>query len=106
MVPAGDGFDVAVTVKNMGMAVGKESVQIYVSAPSGKNVRKPAKELKAFAKTGLLKPGTGETLHMHISKSDLASWDALDGWVVESGEYRFMAAASSRDIRLTKEIQF
>ena len=106
VVPAGDGFDVAVTVKNTGMAVGKESVQIYVSAPSGKYVLKPAKELKAFAKTGLLKPGTGETLHMHISKSDLASWDAQDGWVVESGEYRFMAAASSCDIRLTKEIQF
>lgn len=106
VVPEGDGFDVAVTVKNTGKVAGKESVQIYVSAPQSKYVRKPAKELKAFSKTRLLKPGAGETLHMHISKADLASWDALDGWVVESGEYRFMAAASSREIRLTKDIQF
>ena len=102
---AGDGFDVTVTVKNTGKVAGKESVQIYVSAPANPHMPKPEKELKAFGKAGLLKPGASETLHMHISRGQLASWNALDGgWIVDSGSYTFMAGASSRNILLKETV--
>lgn len=106
VTPAGDGFDVNLTVRNTGKTAGKESVQIYVSAPSHPHTPKPAKELKAFAKTGLLKPGASEVLHMHVSKGQLASWNTLDGgWVVDNGSYTFMAGASSGNIILKETVE-
>jgi beta-glucosidase len=104
--PSANGFDVTVTVKNTGKVAGRESVQIYVSAPSNPHMPKPAKELKAFGKTGLLKPGASETLRMHISRGQLASWNTLDGgWIVDSGAYTFMAGASSSNILLKETVQ-
>ena len=105
--PSADGFNVAVTVKNTGKVAGKESVQIYVSAPANPHMPKPEKELKAFGKTGLLKPGASETLHMTITWDQLASWNTLDGgWIVDGGSYTFAAGASSRNIVLKKSITF
>ncbi|MBQ3883220.1 MAG: glycoside hydrolase family 3 C-terminal domain-containing protein, partial [Bacteroidales bacterium] len=101
VTPAGDGFDITLNVKNTGKVEGKESVQIYVSAPEGR-LLKPAKELKAFSKTGLLAPGQTGSLKMHIKKEDLASWDSRSGsWVTDPGTYTVCAAASAEDIRLS-----
>ena len=89
----------AVTVKNTGDVAGKEVVQLYVTAPESE-MEKPAKELKAYAKTGLLAPGKSETLTLKFATADLASFDeAQSAWVVEEGEYTFHFASSSRDIR-------
>ena len=105
VTPSGDGFDVSVTVKNTGKKAGKEIVQIYVTAPASERYRKPAKELKAFGKTGILAPGASQTLTMHVAREQLASWSGLDGgWVVDPGTYEFIAAASSRDVRLKAEV--
>ena len=101
VTPTGDGFDITLNVKNTGKVEGKESVQIYVSAPEGR-LLKPAKELKAFSKTGLLAPGQTGSLKMHIKKEDLASWDSRSGsWVTDPGTYTVCAAASAEDIRLS-----
>ena len=97
-----DIYDVTVTVKNTGAHEGKEVVELYISAPDNKAANKPAKELKAFAKTKLLKPGESETLTLSITAPELASFDeAASAWVVAEGEYQFLIGASSQDIKAT-----
>ena len=98
----GDGYEVTVTVKNSGEFDGKEVVELYISAPDNKAANKPAKELKAFAKTRNLKPGEKETVKLFVKTEDLASFDeAASAWVVSGGEYQFLVGASSQDIKVT-----
>ena len=97
-----DIYDVTVAIKNTGNHEGKEVVELYISAPDNKAANKPAKELKAFAKTKLLKPGESQTLTLSITAADLASFDeAASAWVVAEGEYQFLVGASSQDIKAT-----
>ena len=97
-----DIYDVTVTVKNTGKFEGKEVVELYISAPDNKAANKPAKELKAFAKTRSLKPGESETLTLSVTAPELASFDeAASAWVVAEGEYQFLVGASSQDIKAT-----
>lgn len=98
----GDAYEVSVTVKNTGALEGKEVVELYVSAPDNKAANKPAKELKAFAKTKALKAGESETVTMTVKAADLASFDeAASAWVVAEGEYQFLVGASAQDIKAT-----
>jgi beta-glucosidase len=98
----GDNYEVSVTVKNSGECEGKEVVELYISAPDSKAANKPAKELKAYAKTKNLKPGESETLTLSVAAADLASFDeASSAWVVAEGEYQFLVAASVQDIKTT-----
>lgn len=93
-------YTVSVEVKNTGKVAGKEVVQLYVSAPDAADANKPAKELKAFAKTRELKPGETEVVTLKVNAADLASYDeASSSWVVAAGNYMFLVGASSRDIR-------
>ncbi len=97
-----DIYDISVAVKNTGKFEGKEVVEVYISAPNNKAANKPAKELKAFAKTKLLKPGESQTLTLSITAPELASFDeAVSAWVVAEGEYQFLIGASSQDIKAT-----
>ena len=57
---AGDEYVVNLTVVNTGKYSGKEVVQIYVKAP-GKDMDKPARELKGFTKTGTIAPGQSQS---------------------------------------------
>ena len=98
----GDAYEVNVTVKNTGELEGKEVVELYVSAPDNKAANKPAKELKAYAKTKQLKPGESETITLTVKAADLASFDeTASAWVVAEGEYQFLVAASAQDIKAT-----
>ena len=98
----GDKATVNVTIKNTGNREGKEVVELYVSAPDPKAANKPAKELKAFAKTKNLKSGESETLTLTVKTADLASFDeSASAWVVAEGEYQFLVAASAADIKAT-----
>lgn len=99
-------YTVTVNVKNIGKCAGKEVVQLYVSAPNNKEMNKPVKELKAFAKTKELKPGESELVTMTVAAADLASFDiATSSWVVDAGKYEFLIGASSRDIRAKLEAE-
>ena len=97
---SGDEVSVEVTVRNTGSVAGKEVAQVYVSAPKNKQMDKPVKELKGFAKTRLLQPGESETMRISIPRSELASWnETTHQWQVDSGTYTLQVGASSADIR-------
>ena len=95
VTPDGDDYKVTVTVTNTGSHEGRETVQVYVAAP-GKDMIKPVKELKGFAKTATLAPGASETVSITIPHKLLASYNEFyNKWIVEPGEYTFIAAPSS-----------
>ncbi len=90
---------VSVEVKNTGKMAGKEVVQVYVSAP-GKDMDKPERELKGFAKTGSLQPGESEKVTIDIPYRDLASFNETDSqWQVEAGEYKVLVAKNAADTK-------
>ena len=90
---------VTVTVKNTGKMAGKEVVQIYVSAP-GKDMDKPVRELKGFAKTRKLAVGEEETVTVKIPYESLASFnEKASCWQVESGIYKVMVAKNATDMK-------
>lgn len=92
---------ITVSVKNVGKVAGKEAVQAYVSAPAG-GLDKPARELKAFAKTRELAPGESETLTMKVSAYELASFNAdANRWETADGSYTVHVGANVEDIRGT-----
>jgi beta-glucosidase len=96
---------VTVTVTNKGKVAGREVVQLYLGAPSGK-LSKPAAELKGFAKTRLLRPGESQTLSFDLGPADLASFDpAASAWVAEAGTYTVKVGASSGDIRQSETFE-
>ena len=87
-----------VTIKNTGALAGKEVVQLYISAPA-KTMDKPSKELKAFAKTGLLQPNETQILTFNVTPYDLASFDqTASAWKLEAGEYTAKFGSSASDI--------
>ncbi len=95
----GNDIVVGITITNTGKTVGKEIAQLYVKAPEGQ-IEKPVHELKAFAKTKLLKPGESQKLKMTVPVRLLASYDeSACCWLAEAGTYIFDIGASSRDIR-------
>ena len=90
---------VQVAVKNAGKMAGKEVVQVYVAAP-GKDMEKPAKELRGFAKTKSLQPGESETVTIQIPYENLASFNEADSqWQVEAGDYKVMVAKNAADAK-------
>ncbi|WP_294743888.1 glycoside hydrolase family 3 C-terminal domain-containing protein [uncultured Prevotella sp.] len=96
-----DGLTATITVTNTGKRAGKEVVELYVSAPAG-GLEKPARELKAFAKTKELQPNQSETLTMTLSLYDLASYnETTQAWETAAGKYTISFGASVEDIRAT-----
>ena len=95
------GLTATITVTNTGKRAGKEVVELYVSAPAG-GLEKPARELKAFAKTKELQPNQSETLTMTLSLYDLASYnETTQAWETAAGKYTISFGASVEDIRAT-----
>lgn len=96
-----DGVEAVCMVTNIGNRPGREVVQLYVSAPQGR-LGKPAKELKAYAKTRLLQPGEVQIVKLTASLASLASYDDLgkvqkSAYVLEKGEYKLYLGANVRD---------
>lgn len=101
----GETIQVSVDVTNIGDRAGKEIVQLYVSDLTNA-ARRPEKELKGFEKVAL-NPGETKRVTFTLDKRSFA-WYSTDihDWYAASGTYEILIAASSRDIRLTKTIQW
>ena len=88
----------SVDVTNTGSRAGAETVQLYISDTKA-SVKRPAKELKNFAKI-YLEPGQTKTVTFTVRPSDLAFFDAgAHAWKAEPGEFRAHVGAASDDIR-------
>lgn len=95
----GEGAKVTFTIKNTGDVAGSEIAQVYVAKPESKIFRAP-KELKGFIKIHL-DPGEEKKVSVELDDRAFAFWNtATEDWCVESGEYKILVGASSRDIRL------
>ena len=95
----GEGAKVTFTIKNTGDVAGSEIAQVYVAKPESKIFRAP-KELKGFVKIHL-DPGEEKKVTVELDDRAFAFWNtATENWCVESGEYKILVGASSRDIRL------
>lgn len=89
----GDAVTFDVNVTNTGDAAGKSVVEVYFTPPyNNGGIEKASVNLVQFAKTGLLDPGTSETVSFTITKEEMASYDTgikVDGggYILEEGEY-------------------
>lgn len=91
---------ITVEVKNTGAFAGKEVVQAYYCAPSGR-LDKPFQELAAFGKTEELQPGESGEVTLRFGTADMASYDTqLASYILEAGEYRIRVGSSSADTAL------
>lgn len=94
----GSKVDARVTVQNTGLGFsGKETVQLYVSAPQGQ-LGKEYQRLADFHKTRLLAPGEGEEISLRFDLSEIASFREEDAsYVLEAGDYIVRIGNSSRN---------
>jgi beta-glucosidase len=99
-----DGLRISLNVRNIGSCNGKEVVQVYVRDLQPRLTR-PEKELKAFAKV-YLEPGETKSVNFSLDHEAFWLYDPKEkGWVVEPGEFEILIGASSRDIRLSKQVK-
>ncbi len=89
--------ELTVKVTNTGAQYsGKETVQVYVSAPKG-SLDKPFQVLAAFAKTKHLAPGESERIRISMRTEEFASYsEELAAWCLEPGDYLIRVGTSSR----------
>lgn len=99
-----DTVQVSVTVKNTGSRAGKEVVQLYVSDVESSVIR-PLQELKGFCKIEL-QPGEERIVTFTLDKRSFAYYNVqLGDWHVESGMFKISVGSSSRDFRLSTELE-
>lgn len=102
-----DEITVKATVTNTGDVAGKSVVQVYAQTPYGDyeiehKVEKSAVQLAGFAKTGMLEPGTSETVTVTVDKYLLASYDSTahsgeGGYILSDGDYYLAIGDSAHD---------
>lgn len=112
---AAEGRKVTVTVKNVGNRAGKEVVQLYASAcphpvtstyigETAFGFARPEKWLVGFEKTDLA-PGEEKEVVFDLCDRAFSVYDAkVKDFRVIGGDYTLLAAASSRDIRLSATV--
>lgn len=91
----GKDVEMEVCVRNTGKVAGKETVQVYVSAPTGK-LDKEYQRLVAFGKTKNLQPGETEILKLCFDMEYCASYDQQENcFILEKGNYIIRVGNSS-----------
>jgi beta-glucosidase len=100
-------LDVVVRVRNTGARAGSEVVQAYLAAPPGEgdDVARPPRELAAFASVSV-PPGAAANVAIRVPARAFARWDSgTGGWVWPAGRFTLHVGRSSRDLRLSTEVQ-
>jgi len=102
---SGDSITFDVNVTNTGAVAGKDVVEVYFTPPyNNGGIEKASVNLLKFAKTGLLEPGTSETVSFQIAKEEMASYDSRGiktengGYVLEAGEYEISIRSNSHTV--------
>lgn len=99
-----NGIVVSFDVRNTGGRDGAEVAQLYIHQPKSKLIR-PFKELKGFSKVFLQ---AGETKRVNIlldSTSFMYFKPYIKTWGLDYTRFEIMVGSSSRDIRLTGNIE-
>jgi len=97
------GCTARITIRNTGPMPGKEIIQLYVR-PVKPGLRRPIRELKAFAKIEL-QPGEAKVVSLSLTARDFQYFHVPSGsWMLNAEAFVIEAAASSRDIRLEKTL--
>jgi beta-glucosidase len=92
-----DTAEVTVAITNTGSRAGKHVVQVYVGSDAG-TVRRPIRELRAFAKVAL-EPGASETVTLTLDRRAFAHWSTQrQRWVVPGGAYRIEVADNATEV--------
>ena len=96
--------EVKVDVVNTGDREGDEIVFLFVSYPQAVG-RRPAKELKGFARV-TLKPGEAEQVTLPLRIKDLKHWNMeTEKWEIHTGKVRVMVGRSSDALLLSDELE-
>ncbi len=94
-----DTVTVSFKVKNTGDVDGAEVAQLYVNDVES-TIYRPVKELRGFKKV-FLKAGEETEISIDLDKRAFAYYNVnLGDWHVESGDFKILVGASSRDIKL------
>lgn len=88
-----------ITVKNIGSAKGKETVQMYIQDVAGSVVR-PVKELKGFKKIEL-EPNESVHVEFEISIEDLRFFTKDMKFEAEKGKFKLFIGRNSSDVKET-----
>jgi beta-glucosidase len=92
--------NVSVDVTNTGAVAGDEVVFLFVSYP-GTTKKRPAKELKGFARVTLA-AGAKQTVQIPVRVADLKYWDSTSSkWAIEAGTVKVMVGPSSDNLPLS-----
>lgn len=85
------------TVENTGAFASDEVAQVYAVAPASR-VKKPLRQLLAFQRLHDVQPGEKRQVVLTAPVEELRFYDVISRkLMVEEGEYRFFAGASSAD---------
>lgn len=94
---SGETVSVVTRVRNTGGHKGKETVQLYVSIPSGK-LDQPYQTLAGFTKSSEINPGDSYDAELTFDLRDIASYSEADeAYILEAGRYVLRLGTSSRD---------
>ena len=96
-----DAVNLSFEVKNTGTMEADEITQIYLSPVDGSNLR-PI-QLQGFGRVSL-KPGESQTVTFALSTEQFGYY-AKGQWNIAPGRFQVKIGASSRDIRLSQEVE-
>jgi len=96
-------FPVKVTLANTGSVDADETVMVFVSYP-GTHARRPAKELKGFARVSA-KAGQTVTATIYVRAADLDYWSAdANSWMIEADTLKVQAGPDAGHLPLSGSI--